>query len=65
MEGHEIVVRLADGEVVSAGSFPSRDVAKDAAKILTRQIASSPAGEWPEIGGRFVRPDLIVSVDVV
>ncbi|HYM64601.1 MAG TPA: hypothetical protein VES61_07970 [Gaiellaceae bacterium] len=64
-EGHEVVVRLTDGEVVSAGSFPSGDMAKDAAKILTRQIASSPDGEWPEIGGRFVRPDLIVSVDVV
>jgi len=54
-----------DGELVSAGRFPSLDVAKDAAKILTRQIASSPADEWPEIGGRFVRPDLIVSVEVV
>jgi hypothetical protein len=63
-EGHEVVVRLADGEVVSAGTFPSRDAAKDAAKSLTRQIASSPAGEWPEIGGRFVRPELIVSVDI-
>jgi hypothetical protein len=63
-EGHEVVVRLADGEVVSAGSFSSRDAAKDAAKSLTRQIASSPAGEWPEIGGRFVRPELIVSVDI-
>jgi hypothetical protein len=58
------VVRLTDGEVISAGSFSSRDAAKDAAKSLTRQIASSPAGEWPEIGGRFVRPELIVSVDI-
>ncbi len=63
-EGNEVVVRLADGEVVSAGRFSSRDAAKDAAKSLTRQIASSPAGEWPEIGGRFVRPELIVSVDI-
>ena len=63
-EGHEVVVRLADGEVVSAGRFSSRDAAKDAAKSLTRQIASSPVGEWPEIGGRFVRPELIVSVDL-
>jgi len=63
-EGHEVVVRLADGEVVSAGRFSSRDAAKDAAKSLTREITSSAAGEWPEIGGRFVRPELIVSVDI-
>ena len=63
-ERHEVVVRLAEGEVVSAGTFSSRDAAKDAAKSLTRQIASSPPGEWPEIGGRFVRPELIVSVDI-
>jgi len=49
---------------VSAGRFSSREAAKDAAKSLTREIASSPAGEWPEIGGRFVRPELIVSVDI-
>jgi hypothetical protein len=55
---------LADGEVVSAGRFSSRDAAKDAAKSLTREITSSAAGEWPEIGGRFVRPELIVSVDI-
>jgi hypothetical protein len=63
-ERHEVVVRLAEGEVVNAGTFSSRDAAKDAAKSLTRQIASSPPGEWPEIGGRFVRPELIVSVDI-
>jgi hypothetical protein len=63
-ERHEVVVRLVEGEAVSAGIFSSRDAAKDAAKSLTRQIASSPPGEWPEIGGRFVRPELIVSVDI-
>jgi hypothetical protein len=62
--GHEVVVRLADGDVVSAGSFSSREAAKDAAKNLTREIASSPPGEWPEIDGRFIRPELIVSVDI-
>jgi hypothetical protein len=63
-EGHEVMVRLADGDVVSAGSFSSREAAKDAAKTLTREIATSPPGEWPEIGGRFIRPELIVSVDI-
>ena len=58
------MVRLADGDVVSAGSFSTREAAKDAAKTLTREIASSLPGEWPEIGGRFIRPELIVSVDI-
>ena len=59
----KVVVRLTDGDEVACGSYPTRELAKDAARILAREIGSAPAGEWPELGGRFVRPELIVSVE--
>lgn len=62
--GSRVVVRLSDGDEIEAGSFASRDEAKAAAKLLTREIAVAEPGEWPELGGRFIRPELIVSVDV-
>jgi hypothetical protein len=61
---HRVVATLADGSEIEVDVFPSPQEAKDAAKLLARQIGAAAPGEWPELGGRFVRPDLIVSVDL-
>jgi hypothetical protein len=37
--------------------------AKSAAQALVAQLSSERA-EWPFVGGRFVRPDAVLSVDV-
>jgi Type II secretion system (T2SS), protein E, N-terminal domain len=63
--GHRVVVRLSDGGEVEVGFFASVEEANGAAKLLARQIGAAAPGEWPHLGGRFVRPDLIVSVDVL
>jgi hypothetical protein len=63
-EGVRLVVRLSDGSDIDLGSFSTSEEAKGAAKLLSRQIASAAPGDWPELGGRFVRPELIVSIDV-
>jgi hypothetical protein len=60
-----VVVRLADGGEIEVDAFSSLEEAKGAAKLLSRQIGTAAPGEWPHVGGRFVRPDLIISVDVV
>jgi hypothetical protein len=59
----EVLVRLTTGESVRAGAVDSRDAAEQLARSTARRFAD--ATEWPMLGGRFVRPDVVVSVDVV
>jgi hypothetical protein len=65
--GHDqrrVVIRLRDGESIQVGAAPNLD----AAMALARQTIASldvPEGEWPFLRDRFIRPDAIVSVDVL
>ena len=60
-----VVLRLADGDRVEVGSFPSIHRAQEEAKSVIRRLAMASASEWPLFERRFVRPDNIVSVDLV
>ena len=63
-ELRRVVVRLTDGDVVQVGTAPNRD----SAMVLARSVISEleePRGEWPLIGERLLRPESIVSVDVL
>jgi hypothetical protein len=63
-ELRRVVVRLRDGDVVQVGTAPNRD----SALVLARSVISEidePTGEWPRVGDRLVRPDAVVSVDVL
>ncbi len=65
-EGEEawlVVLRLADGEQLEIGTFGTSDEAKDHAQSIVRQISSEFG--WPFFEGRFIRPDVIVSVDLL
>ena len=65
-EVRRLVVRLLGGEEVELGSFDDRDDAIEAAQELVARFSSAEAaGEWPEVGGRFLRPDSIASIDVL
>jgi hypothetical protein len=59
----EILVRLTNGEAVRAGEATSRDAAEQLGRSTADRFRD--AAEWPLVGGRFLRPDLVVSVDVV
>jgi hypothetical protein len=59
----KVLVRLASGERVDAGSFESLDQAKEQGAEIARTLAAD-APEWPFVAGRFLRPDTIVSLDV-
>jgi hypothetical protein len=63
-ELRRIIVRLADGDVVQAGTAPNLVGATSLAQSLMREI-DQPAGEWPRVGDRHLRPDAVVSVDVL
>lgn len=63
-ELRRVVVRLLDGDVVQVGTAPNRD----SALVLARSVISEidePTGEWPRVGDRHVRPEAVVSVDVL
>jgi hypothetical protein len=60
-----VVLRLADGERVAIGDFPTEETAKEHAASIVWQLTSKREGLWPFFGGRFLRPETIVSVDVV
>ena len=55
-------LRLSNGERILYGRFPNRERATDQGRLLSFKMGQS--SEWPLIGGRFVRPESVVSVDV-
>jgi hypothetical protein len=60
-----VVVRLKEGDGVEVGSFRDFGTAMEGAQEVIEQFSSATDGQWPFYAGRFIRPDLIVSVDVV
>jgi hypothetical protein len=60
-----VVVRLKEGEGVEVGSFRDFGTAMEGAQEVIEQFSTATDGQWPFYAGRFIRPDLIVSVDVV
>jgi hypothetical protein len=60
-----VVVRLKEGEGVEVGSFRDFGTAMEGAQEVIEQFSTATEGRWPFYAGRFIRPDLIVSVDVV
>jgi hypothetical protein len=63
-QSFKVVVRLMDGNGVEVGEFKDFSTAMEGAQEVIEQFASAN-GSWPFYAGRFIRPDLIVSVDLV
>jgi MshEN domain len=59
-----VVIRLSGAEPVEAGDFDAVGEAKDRAFEIVGQLTSEN-GSWPYFRGRYLRPDAIVSVDIV
>lgn len=60
----KVVVRLVDGNGVEVGDFKDFGTAMEGAQEVIEQFTNAN-GSWPFYAGRFIRPDLIVSVDLV
>ena len=60
-----VTVRLSNGERVEAGEFADLAGAKQQAKALVTTVAEADQDDWPYVSGRFLKPDTIVSVDIV
>lgn len=57
-----VFVRLSNGERVAAGAYASEADAETRARDLMRALDGD--GDWPQLDGRFIRPDAVVSIDV-
>jgi len=60
-----VVLRLSDGDRVEVGAYASVHRAQDEARSVIRRLAMASASEWPCFEGRFLRPETIVSVDLI
>ena len=58
-----VVLRLANDERLELGAFAGEAEALEYARGVVAQVSSQDG--WPFVAGRFVRPDAIVSVDLV
>ncbi|MGD0166612.1 MAG: hypothetical protein ABSC51_04880 [Gaiellaceae bacterium] len=61
---YELVLRLSNGDQVPIGAYASNEEAQAQAGEIVRQVSDVKEGGWPFIGGRYLRPDTIVSIDV-
>jgi MshEN domain len=63
---HFVVLRLSEGEQLEIGTFGSTEEAQGFAQEVVRQIAAAEGeATWPFFAGRFLRPETIVSVDLI
>jgi hypothetical protein len=63
---HIVLLRLRDGEALEIGTFPSAAEASVRAQEVVKQIADAEGDAgWPFFGERYLRPDSIVSVDLL
>jgi hypothetical protein len=62
----DVILRLSDGETLEVGTFSSDLEATTWAQEIVRQISSAEGqSTWPYFASRYLRPDTIVSVDLV
>jgi len=62
----DVILRLSDGETLEVGTFSSDLEATTWAQEIVRQISSAEGqSTWPFFANRYLRPDTIVSVDLV
>jgi len=65
--GQEVLVaiRLTTGELVPAGYAADPEQAATLGQAVVAELTQADDGEWPFFDGRFLKPETIVSVDLV
>ena len=59
-----VLARLSNGERIEVGTHADETAAKAEATALMRYLREAGT-DWPFLNGRFVRPEAIVSIDIV
>jgi hypothetical protein len=61
---YKVAIRLTNGELIVAGHAQGADGAEMLAQAVVADLTT--AGEsWPRFQGRYLRPEMILSVDIV
>jgi len=61
-----VILRLQDGTTLEVGTFPTvAEAAAEAQEVVIEIAAADRNGTWPFFAQRYLRPDLIVSVDLI
>jgi cytochrome oxidase assembly protein ShyY1 len=63
-EQYKIAIRLNNGDLISAGETDGADKAVALGHAVVAELTQEN-GEWPFFGGRFINPEIIVSVDLL
>ena len=58
-----VFLNLTDGQRVWVGRFGSEEAAERRAQEVIQAFVRPEPGVWPRFGGRFVRPEAVVSVE--
>jgi hypothetical protein len=61
---YRIAVRLTTGDLVVAGEAQDADGAEALAQVVVADVATADES-WPYVSGRYIRPETIVSVDIL
>lgn len=65
-ETHVLVgIRLTTGDLVPAGHAKDADTAATLGQAVVAELMQAGDDEWPFFDGRFIKPETIVSVDLV
>ena len=63
---HVVLIRLREGELLEVGTFRTAAEAAARAQEVVQQIAAAESeATWPFFAERYLRPDTIVSVDLL
>jgi hypothetical protein len=61
-----VILRLQDGTTLEVGTFPTvAEAAAEAQEVVIEIAAADRNSTWPFFAQRYLRPDLIVSVDLI
>jgi hypothetical protein len=58
-----LYIRLSTGERIDANTFTDVNDAREHAEDLVKRLTSN-SHVWPHFGGRYIRPEAIISIDV-
>jgi hypothetical protein len=62
---HRIAIRLTNGEIVAVGEADDEERAQAIGQAVISDLAGATSDQWPFFSGRYLRPETIVSVDIV
>lgn len=65
LAAYRVAVRLSNDELITAGEVVGIDGAEALAQVVVADVATAEGESWPYVSGRYIRPETVVSVDIL